>query len=75
MNFQLQQAIEVLERTPSVLRSILSGLSEPWVMNNYGDKTFSPFDVVGHLIHGERTDWMPRARIILDYGEARPMYG
>ena len=51
---------------------MLGGLSEPWVVNNYGKDTFSPFDVVGHLIHGERTDWIPRARIILEYGESRP---
>lgn len=72
MNFQIDHAIEILERTPSALRAMLSGLSEPWVMSNYGDKTFSPFDVVGHLIHGERTDWMPRARLILEHGEAKP---
>jgi uncharacterized damage-inducible protein DinB len=50
---------------------MLGGLSDAWVHGNYGDKTFSPFDVVGHLIHGERTDWMPRARIILEHGESR----
>lgn len=72
MNFQLDQAIEVLSNTPAVLRSMLSGLSRPWVMNNYGEKTFSPFDVVGHLIHGEKTDWMGRLRIILEQGESRP---
>lgn len=72
MEFNVEQAIEVLSKTPSVLRAMLSGLSEPWVHNNYGDRTFSPFDVIGHLIHGERTDWMPRARIILESGESRP---
>lgn len=71
MEFQVKQAIEILSRTPSVLRAMLEGLSEPWVLNNYGEKTFSPFDVLGHLIHGERTDWIPRARIILKSGEAR----
>ena len=71
MKFELYRAIEILERTPTVLRSMLTGLSEPWIHNNYGEKTFSPFDVVGHLIHGERTDWIPRARIILEHGEAR----
>lgn len=71
MEFRLTQAIEVLSSTPGVLRSMLSGLSEAWVRSNYGDETFSPFDVVGHLIHGERTDWMPRARIILEHGESR----
>ena len=72
MNFQLIPAIEILHRTPSVLRSMLDGLSDPWVNNNYGDKTFSPFDVVGHLIHGDRTDWMERVRMILKYGESKP---
>lgn len=71
MEFRVKQAIEVLCRTPSTLRSMLVGLSEPWVLNNYGEATFSPFDVVGHLIHGERTDWIPRARIILEECEAR----
>ena len=72
MEYRPQQAVEVLERTPGVLRSMLSGLSEPWVMNNYGPETFSPFDVVGHLIHGERDDWIPRAKIILQHGQDRP---
>ena len=72
MKFRVEQAREVLQSTPAVLRAMLGGMSDPWIVNNYGNKTFSPFDVVGHLIHGERTDWMPRARIILDYGEARP---
>lgn len=72
MEFQIDQAIEVLSRTPAVLQSMLRGLSDPWVQNNYGEKTFSPFDVVGHLIHGERADWIPRARIILEHGEAQP---
>ena len=72
MEFQLEQAIEVLSRTPVVLRSMLEELSDSWVYNNYGEKTFSPFDVIGHLIHGERTDWIPRAKIILQHGEAKP---
>lgn len=72
MKFRLDQAIEVLSQTPAVVRSMLSGLSEPWVVNNYGKDTFSPFDVVGHLIHGERTDWIPRARIILEHGTSQP---
>lgn len=72
MQFQISEAIEVLSRTPAVLDAMLGGLSEPWVENNYGEKTFSPFDVVGHLIHGERVDWISRARIILEHGEARP---
>ena len=72
MHFQLSQAVEVLRNTPRVLRSLLEGVSAPWVQNNYGEKTFSPFDVVGHLIHGEQTDWIPRARLILAHGTAQP---
>jgi hypothetical protein len=51
---------------------MLTDLPDPWITSNYGPDTFSPFDVVGHLIHGERTDWIPRARIILEHGESRP---
>lgn len=72
MEFVLSQAIEVLQRTPQVLTAMLGGLSRPWVMNNYGAETFSPFDVVGHLIHGDNADWMPRLRIILEHGESVP---
>lgn len=72
MKFDLSQAIQVLERTPAVLQAWLEGLDDDWVRSNYGDATFSPFDVVGHLIHGERTDWMVRARIILERGEETP---
>ncbi len=72
MQFDLQEAIEILGRTPAVVRVMLSGLSNPWAFNNYGEKTFSPFDTVGHLIEGERSDWIPRARIILDHGQERP---
>ncbi len=72
MEFKLDQAVEVLNRTPKVVRAMLAGLSEPWVRNNYGPETFSPFDVVGHLLHGEKTDWMTRVRIILDHGPSKP---
>lgn len=68
MNFNLALSIEVLRRTPQTLRELLGELSEPWVGGNEGPETFSPFDVVGHLIDGEETDWMPRARIILGGG-------
>lgn len=71
MKFDLDASIEVLSRTPAVLRAMLEGLNDSWVMRNYGPETFSPFDVVGHLIHGERTDWVPRARVILEHGESR----
>ena len=72
MKFSFNQAIEILSQTPVTLRSLLSGLSAPWINNNEGAQTWSPFDVVGHLIHGERTDWMPRLKIILELGESRP---
>src|SRR5438876_8662528 len=65
MDFDLDLAIEVLRRAPATLRALLDGLSEHWMRGNEGAETFSPFDVVGHLIDGEETDWMPRARIIL----------
>lgn len=73
MPFDLEHALEVLQRTPAVLHSLLHGLSDFWNMSNYGPNTFSPFDVVGHLIHGEETDWMVRAHIILEQGEAQPL--
>ncbi|HXE57823.1 MAG TPA: DinB family protein [Gemmatimonadales bacterium] len=68
MEFDLASSIDVLRRTPAVLRALLSGLPEPWVRGDEGPDTFSPFDVVGHLIDGEETDWIPRARIILGRG-------
>jgi DinB superfamily len=71
MGFDLQQTIALLTRTPSALNALLRGMPETWTMRNEGGKTWRPFDIVGHLIHGERTDWMTRARIILKYGEDR----
>jgi hypothetical protein len=65
MDFDLASAAAVLTRTPETLRTLLTGLAEPWIRSNEGGETFSPFDVVGHLIDGEETDWVPRARIIL----------
>ncbi len=65
MDFDLDRAIAVLRRSPATLRALLDGLDEPWIRGNEGPETFSPFDVVGHLIDGEETDWIPRARIIL----------
>lgn len=72
MKFELAHALEVLERTPCVLRAMLSGLSDAWLHGTCGPDTFSPFDVVGHLIVGEKTDWMVRLRLILTHGPARP---
>lgn len=65
MTFELNKSIEILSKTPFVLETLLAGLSEGWLKNNEGENTWSPYDIVGHLIHGERTDWIPRAKIIL----------
>ena len=62
----------LLARTPVVLRAWLGGLGEAWLHGNEGPETFSPHEVLGHLIHGEQTDWIPRARLILEHGLARP---
>lgn len=72
MRFELSDALVVLERTPGVLRGLLAGLPDVWSRATEGPDTWSPFDVVGHLIHGERTDWLPRTEIILREGESRP---
>jgi hypothetical protein len=69
--FAIDEAAAVLARTPPTLDALLRGLPDGWVAANEGGNTWSPFDVVGHLIHGEQTDWMPRARIILAHGEGR----
>ena len=71
MKYSVAQAIEILERTPSVCASLLEGISEDWVMNNEGPETFSPYDVIGHLIHGEKTDWATRAKMILEFGTSK----
>jgi uncharacterized damage-inducible protein DinB len=68
---KLTDAVAVLERTPASLRALLEGLPETWIRATEGVGTWSPYDVIGHLIHGERTDWMMRSRYILE-GEMRP---
>jgi hypothetical protein len=68
MEFDLDQAVAVLARTPATLQVMLGGLDDSWVRGAEGPSTFSPFDVVGHLIDGEETDWLMRARLILDRG-------
>ena len=65
MNFSLSKSIEILERTPEVLNVMLQNLSNEWTSNNEGGETWSVYDIVGHLIHGELTDWTPRMEIIL----------
>ncbi len=72
MEFRLNEAIPVLRRTPVVLRGLLAELPAPWIEAVEGPGTWSPFDVVGHLIHGERTDWVPRVEHILRYGDTVP---
>lgn len=71
MDFNLTEGAAVLERTPAALRAMLSGLPQPWIDATEGPETWSPYVVVGHLIHGERTDWIPRAQIILAQGADR----
>ncbi|MEZ5291139.1 MAG: DinB family protein [Vicinamibacterales bacterium] len=69
--FDPQEGLAVLERTPATFRALLAGLPDAWTSADEGPETFSAFDNVGHLIHGERTDWIPRARIILGQGPTR----
>lgn len=65
MNFTIEKSIEILERTPNVLNTMLQNISTDWTLNNEGGETWSVHDIIGHLIHGEKTDWIPRAEIIL----------
>ncbi len=71
MDFDLGSGIAVLERTPHTLRAMLAGLPAAWTDATEGPETWSPYVIVGHLIHGERTDWIPRARLILAQGPQR----
>ena len=72
MDFDLAETLDILERTPSVVGTLLRGTSPSWYTANEGPDTWSAFDIVGHLIHGEETDWVPRARIILEHGDTQP---
>jgi hypothetical protein len=71
MNLKLDEAIALLERTPGVLTALLGSLPHGWEIAAEGGDSWSPFDVLGHFVHGERTDWIPRARIILEHGDQR----
>ena len=71
MEFQLGQAKDILRRTPETLTSLLQDAPDEWLLSNEGPETWSPLDVLGHLIHGEETDWIPRAKMILEHGETR----
>jgi hypothetical protein len=70
MKFQIEQALEILRQTPEALNSLLGNLSDDWIEKE-DSENWSPFDIVGHFIHGEETDWIPRAEIILAQGENR----
>jgi hypothetical protein len=72
MNFRLEEATTLLARTPALMDLWLRGLPDSWLDATEGPDTWSPRVVIGHLIHGEDTDWIPRARLILEHGEARP---
>ena len=72
MDYQIDQAVEILRRTPATLTALLRGLPEEWTKSTAGPDTWSAYDVVGHLLHAEETDWIPRARIILEEGESHP---
>ena len=71
MKYSLERSYEILDRTPAVLQALLVGLSDDWVMPNVGPETFSPYDVIGHLVHGEKTDWVVRTKLILEFGNTQ----
>lgn len=71
MEYNIKQAIQILERTPVVLNVLLSGLDDNWTMNNEGGDSFSPYDVVGHLIHGEKVNWAERIKMIINEGTTK----
>lgn len=71
MKFNLEDAFILLSKTPKILKIMLEGLPYEWIKNNEGENTWSPYDVLGHLIHGEKTDWIPRAKIILQEGQSK----
>jgi hypothetical protein len=71
MEHNLQHTISLLTRTPAALNALLRDLPEAWTFQNEGEDTWSVFDIIGHLIHGERTDWMPRVSMIMQFGETR----
>jgi hypothetical protein len=70
-SFVLDEGIAILERTPATLDAMLRGLPDSWIQAHEGGETWSPFDVIGHLIHGEQADWIARAKIIIEHGDAR----
>tara|TARA_R110002073_G_scaffold221808_1_gene381967 strand:- start:3441 stop:3965 length:525 start_codon:yes stop_codon:yes gene_type:complete len=71
MKYSIDKALEILERTPKILEIFLDNLSDEWIFCNEGDETWSAFDVVGHLIHGEKTDWISRLQLVLNDSESK----
>ena len=72
MEHNLEHTMSLLSRTPAALDALLRDLPETWTLGNEGEKTWSAFDVVGHLVYAERANWIPRARLLLEFGETRP---
>lgn len=72
MTHTLDRSIALLDRTPATLDALLRGLPDSWTLRNEGENTWSAFDIVGHLIHCERTDWLPRTKWLLQHGETQP---
>jgi DinB superfamily len=70
MNFQISKTIEILSQTPATVKSLLGSLSDDWVYAKIDENSWNAFDIIGHYIHGEETDWIPRAKIILAQGES-----
>ncbi len=70
MPFNLENAIAILERTPDTLWALLNDLPDEWIFCTEGDDEWTPFDVIGHLVHGEKTDWIPRVKIILEHSDS-----
>jgi len=71
MQFELNKSIQILKRTPQVLKTLLEDLHKGWTQENEGENTWSHYDIVGHLIHGEKTDWVTRTEIILSKKEVK----
>ncbi len=75
MDYQYEQAVEILRRTPATLTTLLQGLPAAWTTSTEGPETWSVYDIVGHLLHGDEADWIARTRLILEQGEQRPFDG
>jgi len=69
MEYRIDKALEILEQTPKTIHSFLENVSDDWLFCDEGENTWSPFDILGHLIHGEKTDWIPRLKIVLSNSE------